>query len=276
MKKMVKILSFLVFFGVIVSGCKNPVSEQPKNSNAYLSGLSVSVGSLSPIFNKSVMTYTVNVSNATTSIIVTGVKDDSGATVSSNNSQVTNLKVGNNEIRISVTAQDGVTTKEYIITIVRAETDILKEGSGSFSEGSYNVSIKQQYDSDLDVTQKSCIYSLTRVSDSTKCGFIIMKNIKSSGTTYQVYIGINSTNKIVADDYNYLYINGSSSLVTNPVEVIDPKADGSYSYYVIANISTNSLASLKEVNSLVVSLSGNKSITFTVPYDYIYFLTTYF
>jgi hypothetical protein len=101
------------------------------SANADLSGLSLSSGTLSPIFNTSNTSYTVSLANATSFIAVTPTKADANATIKVNGTTVTsgfasnniNLNVGQNTITTLVTAQDGTTTKTYTITATRSKAD---------------------------------------------------------------------------------------------------------------------------------------------------------
>lgn len=89
------------------------------STNADLSALTVSEGILNPAFWRGTTTYSVCVSNATASIAVTGTKADAGASVSANNGEPIALNVGANPITIAVTAPDGVTVKNYVVTVTR-------------------------------------------------------------------------------------------------------------------------------------------------------------
>lgn len=96
-------------------------------SNANLSALTTSSGALSPAFSAATTNYSVNVSNATTSITVTPTRADAfasiqvnGVTVSSGMpSEAIALSIGNNPVNVVVTAQDG-TVKTYTLIITRA------------------------------------------------------------------------------------------------------------------------------------------------------------
>lgn len=100
------------------------------SSNAKLTALAVSVGTLSPAFAAATTTYAVSVANSVSSITVSMQKDDPAATLIvngvygyDNNIPFTKfLDVGDNEIKIEVKAQDGVTAKTYTITVTREES----------------------------------------------------------------------------------------------------------------------------------------------------------
>ncbi len=93
---------------------------KPLSSNNYLKSLKLSSGTLSPAFSKSVLNYTVKVPNSTTTMLLTPTVEDSTATTKVTGSS--NLAVGNNTRKVTVTAQNG-STRTYTITIVRAAAD---------------------------------------------------------------------------------------------------------------------------------------------------------
>ncbi|MGH7021401.1 MAG: cadherin-like beta sandwich domain-containing protein, partial [Brevundimonas sp.] len=98
------------------------------SSNATLSALALSSGTLSPVFDAGTASYTASVSGATTSITVTPTVADADATVTVNGVSLTSgsasgaiaLNVGSNTITTVVTAQDGTTTRTYTTTVTRA------------------------------------------------------------------------------------------------------------------------------------------------------------
>ncbi|MFI5138471.1 MAG: beta strand repeat-containing protein [Sphingobacteriales bacterium] len=97
-------------------------------TDATLSNLISSGGSLNQTFASSTTTYTESVPNATNSITITPATNDPNATVMINGAGVTpgtasgaiGLNVGSNTITIISTAQDGVTTDTYTLTVTRA------------------------------------------------------------------------------------------------------------------------------------------------------------
>ena len=93
---------------------------------ATLSGLTTSGGSISPGFTSNISSYTVSVSNGTTSISITPTVTSPNATVTVNGVSATSgssfgpisLSVGQNVITVVVTAQDG-STFSYTVTVTR-------------------------------------------------------------------------------------------------------------------------------------------------------------
>jgi len=95
-------------------------------SNADLSSLVVSVGLLTPPFDSSTTSYSVNVENSVTEITVTPTAADAAATITVNGSTVASgtasapiaLAVGTNTITVDVTAQDN-SIKSYVVNVIR-------------------------------------------------------------------------------------------------------------------------------------------------------------
>jgi formylglycine-generating enzyme required for sulfatase activity len=114
------------------------------SANADLSSLVISAGTLSPVFDSSVTSYTASVDYSVTSITVTPTLADATASVTVNTVAVTSgtasgaigLSVGANTITIAVTSQSGV-IKTYVVTLERFITT--KTGSGIASKITYNL-----------------------------------------------------------------------------------------------------------------------------------------
>ncbi len=92
------------------------------SSDASLSTLIVSDGTLSPVFTTSVTNYTVEVAYTVEEINIWAMKKNAGATVTGDTGEQA-LMVGANPFTITVTAEDG-TTKVYTVTVTRAESPV--------------------------------------------------------------------------------------------------------------------------------------------------------
>lgn len=106
--------------------------SSPPSSNADLSSLTLSAGTLAPSFASAATSYTASVPNATASMTVTPTKADANAAIqvrvnagayanvnSGSASAGLALNVGTNSIDVKVTAQDGTTIKTYTVTVTR-------------------------------------------------------------------------------------------------------------------------------------------------------------
>ncbi|MDR0394859.1 MAG: cadherin-like beta sandwich domain-containing protein [Tannerella sp.] len=90
-------------------------TQQPSGNNALRSLLIEGVV-LSPAFSPSITNYTASIPNAVTSLNVIAQAEDGGATVNISNAD--NLRVGDNTIRIIVTAANG-STRTYTVVVTR-------------------------------------------------------------------------------------------------------------------------------------------------------------
>ena len=97
-----------------------------------LSALTLSSGTLAPTFASGTFSYTASVTNAASSITVTPTKTNTYATIearvnggayasvtSGSPSSALALDVGSNTVDVKVTAQDGVATSTYTVTVTR-------------------------------------------------------------------------------------------------------------------------------------------------------------
>ena len=128
--------AFGAFGALAIAACGGGSSSDSSDSggttttstDATLSGLVLSSGTLSPTFAAGTTSYTVSVANTVTSITITPTVNASGATVKVAGTTVASgsasasqaLSVGTNALSIIVTAADGSTTETYTLTATRA------------------------------------------------------------------------------------------------------------------------------------------------------------
>ena len=93
------------------------------SSDAMLSALSLSAGTLDPAFEGDVFSYTASVGNDVTSTTVSATANDAGASVAINGEDTdelaVDLDVGDNAITVTVTAANG-DQADYTVTVTRA------------------------------------------------------------------------------------------------------------------------------------------------------------
>ncbi|KIC01760.1 hypothetical protein OA88_11795, partial [Flavobacterium sp. JRM] len=102
------------------------VTREP-SSNAGMTDLAISEGTLSPVFAEVTKDYTATVKNDVKDITVTPFTSDTTATITVNGKEVANgtasgnilLEVGKNEITTIITAQDGKTQETYTVVVTR-------------------------------------------------------------------------------------------------------------------------------------------------------------
>ena len=127
----IKFLIFLLIIFLSFISCDSTNVASPLlfvgSSNANLTSVTLSSGTLSPEFNKDITSYNATVSSSVSKITVTPIKENSGAAiwindvlcVSRGKSQEIDNKAGN-QIKIKIRAQDGDTFKYYTLTILNS------------------------------------------------------------------------------------------------------------------------------------------------------------
>lgn len=103
----------------------NNKSSKSNNSNTYLSKLQVDKEGLTPNFNKNKTSYSITVREDVSSLNITAVPEVSTSKVSISGN--TDLKVGDNKIYVTVTAESG-SKRVYTITVTKA-SDPVKSNS---------------------------------------------------------------------------------------------------------------------------------------------------
>ena len=92
----------------------NSVSHDATLASLSLSGIDIGT------FSDAVTSYQASVGHSVATTTVTATASYSGATLSIEPGSEVNLAVGANEIRVTVRAEDGTTTKTYTVTVTRA------------------------------------------------------------------------------------------------------------------------------------------------------------
>ena len=90
------------------------------SSDASLSNLTSSTGTLAPSFASGTTAYSLAVGNSVTTLTLTPTVNEPNATAVVNSGNPISLAVGANLIPVDVTAQDTTTTQTYFVTVNRA------------------------------------------------------------------------------------------------------------------------------------------------------------
>lgn len=115
------------------------------SNSADLTNVELSKGTLTPAFASGTTAYAAAVTNDVYNLTITPTTLDANSTVTVNGqpvksgtpSEAIELNVGDNKIVVTVTAQDGITTKTYTIVVTRLNTSSPAPDNGGDS-GSYN------------------------------------------------------------------------------------------------------------------------------------------
>ncbi|MBO5909741.1 MAG: cadherin-like beta sandwich domain-containing protein, partial [Clostridia bacterium] len=126
-------LSYQQEFKISDSGASVQVKDKSaaKSSNANLTYIRVSAGTLSPNFSANTTSYNITVPYSVTEVLAYTETVDKNATVAIEGSKT--MKVGANKRVIKVTAQDG-TVKSYTLNITRLASDDASSSSSTSSD----------------------------------------------------------------------------------------------------------------------------------------------
>jgi hypothetical protein len=106
----------------LVSGSVTIIVNPVAGKDASLMSLSVSKGTLTPVFDKNVLNYTVNVTHEIDSIAISAQATDPKATITGTGRFP--LIIGTKTFPVIVRADDGTTVKTYIVKVTRAGVGI--------------------------------------------------------------------------------------------------------------------------------------------------------
>ncbi len=165
---------------------------RPNSNVATLSALSISNGTLSPIFATNTTSYSASVLNSTSSITITPTLTDPTAAVTvngititlSNSSAILPLNIGNNTISTVVTAQDGITKQTYNVIVNRAPSTIATLNSLAISGGALSPAFSGGVYSYTDnVPNATSSITVTPTSTDANAAITVNGAMVSSGST---------------------------------------------------------------------------------------------
>ncbi|MDA7483282.1 cadherin-like beta sandwich domain-containing protein, partial [Planktomarina temperata] len=172
------------------------------SSDATLSALALSQGSLSPSFTSGTLAYTASVAHSVSSLIVTPTTNDANATATVNGASPATpvtLSVGSNTVTVQVTAQDG-TTQSYTVTVTRAASSDATLSALTLSQGSLSPSFASgtlAYTSSVPNSVSSLIVTPT-TNDANATAIV---NGASAATPVTLAVGSNTvTVQVTAQD----------------------------------------------------------------------------
>ncbi len=251
--------------------------NRPLSNDASLSALQLSAGTLQRAFTPGYTTYTANVSNVTSAISITPTATTTNALITVNGSPATSgavfgpvaLNLGSNTITVKVTAQDGITTKTYTVTVTRALSANDNLGTlGSSVAGLTPAFAAATTDYSLNVGASTSSMTIKPVTSQANATMTINGTPATSGVTFgpialavgsnTIAVKVTAQDGITSKTYTVTVTRASAGAdsygpgisVTKPVETpqlaedgiivhqgISPNGDGLNDFLQIDNIS---------------------------------------
>ena len=165
------------------------------SSDATLSALTISDGTLTPAFDSDTVSYTASVEHGVASVTVTPTVNESNAKVAVNGSgvisgspsQTISLTVGQSiDVNVVVTAQDGVTTRTYTIGVTRAPVTV------AFGSATYAVAESDDTTTTM-VKENEATVTVTLSADPERTVTIPITTTNQGGATSADYSGVPSS-----------------------------------------------------------------------------------
>ncbi|WP_342442187.1 InlB B-repeat-containing protein [Lysinibacillus sp. FSL K6-0075] len=192
------------------------------SDNANLSSLVISSGNLNPNFTDSTVNYQVNVAYNVENIEITPTTADSSAILKFNGISIASgqlrtipLNVGSNTITIVVTAENGVATKTYTLTVIRALPTLEQVDNVALSTSGIATW--------TDIAGESS-YAVQLYKDSSPIGSVV--DISADTTTHNFLTAMRAagvgayTVTVKAKGDGLTYLDGAPSISSNTQTII--------------------------------------------------------
>jgi hypothetical protein len=227
------IAAVCVLFGLLAACTSSPSKE----TNANLDDLTLSPGSLLPVFTTDTTAYSAYIDSGTSSITVTPTTssskakcevrcDGGGWAVVPSGSPCSSLTmgIGTNTVEVQVTAEDGTTTKTYIIAVYRGilvpdEFTTIQAAIDATTDGGWVLVRPDTYTenitfpTDVSITVRSTHGAASTTIDGGASGSVVTFLTSSASSELD---GFTITNgNASTTDGGGIYCNGASPMITN-------------------------------------------------------------
>lgn len=186
------------------------------NNNAGLSGLGLSIGSLSPVFASATLSYTMTVPYWASSLAVIPAASDSHATIavqvdggdfvpvasgSASGSLALNAD-GPTAIQVKVTSEDGSTTKTYVITVAE-KTPLERWQQSHFGAAPMKTGHMEDFDGDGFCNLMEFAFGTDPAASTSNASPLSYAGnvIKPGGATSEIIAGVPTAEFIRRSDY---------------------------------------------------------------------------
>ena len=201
------------------------------SNNADLSDLTLSSGTLSPVFARATTAYTASVSNATASIIVTPTRAQANATIaarvnggtytavtSGSPSAALPLNVGSNTVDVRVTAQDGTTQKTYTVAVTRMAAPTVGTPTATLITAT-GASLGGDVTSDggAAITERGVVYSATATNNDPLISGTGVTKVTATGNTGAFTTPVTGLTQGAGYSYKAYAINSQGTTYTSVV-----------------------------------------------------------
>lgn len=248
---------------------QTPTYVDNRSTNNMLSSITVSSGTLSPAFDTNISEYTVQLASNTTSITVNAESSDSKARI--NGIGEKQLEVGNNEIIISVVAENGAERIYKIIAYVDEtpqvylkykdkEIGVVRNLKGITIPEGFNQAQHPINDYSINIFNNGNFSILYGINNQNEKSFYIIDTTKNECISKIVPIKINNNSLYLVDldDEKEGFEKGVTTV--NNIEIQGYKfKDGFDNYFLLSVMNNNGemVEYIYEANERTLQLYSN-------------------
>ncbi|WP_167955273.1 cohesin domain-containing protein [Anaerosporobacter faecicola] len=204
----------------------NIETDEKVSKNTKLYSLKISPGSLSPEFSEKTTSYTAEVDADVSELVISAMAQDADAKVKTKGN--TDLKPGNNEVQITVTAPSG-DKKTYTIVVHKASSQVAGEEQEQGEEIPEEEEEKKQEDTLQEVLETDG-YVVTQEEESVFLQFAAEYEVVPVDDTISIPTGYEATTRqlqgVTVDVYE-----PEGGAVSDYVLIYMKKADGVPQFY---------------------------------------------
>ena len=243
------------------AGTTYGINQIVSSNNANLATLVTSTGTFTPIFDAATLSYSVTVPFGTNSVTVAPTVTQANATVKVNGSSVASgtasaaiaIGSGTTTVNVLVTAQDGVTTRTYTLSVAPAGAltpqTITFGALSATTFGNGPIALTATASSGLPVSYSSSNPAVATVSGST------VTIVSAGSTNITATQSGNSTYKAPPPVIQSLLVNQASQTIS--FGTLATVLDDAVPFALTATASSSLTVSYASSNPLVATVSGS-------------------
>jgi len=224
------------------------------STDASLSSLTISNGTLAPVFASGTLNYSAAVANSVSFLTVTPTRNDPNATITVNGAAVASgtasaaitLNVGPNIISTLVIAQDGTTKETYSITVTRAASSDATLADLRVSEGTLSPAFTTGTTAYADTVSNSVFsITVTPTANDRNATITVNGNTVVSGTSgaiplmageNTITVVVTAQDGVTTDTYTVNVYKGEAIADISSTNILTPNGDGKNDYWLIKDI----------------------------------------
>lgn len=219
-------------------------NNQQKTSNNFLKSLQLNVEGITPVFNKNKIQYYITVSENISNIKVTAQPEDTKANVQVTGN--TNIPVGNSQIKVVVTAENG-NKKEYIINVTKT-SNLELANSNLENLAIENVTLIPEFSADI------LDYNVQIFEPINKLNILAVAQNEKAKVTIE-----GNDNLVIGENYIKIIVLAEDGKTSKVYNIVVNKSENQEGNGEIEEENNQNGENVVENNGIVEEIIGNKN-----------------